>query len=465
MGIIPLTHSKQGITVDDQVLAKLQTFELPGFIDRNKLLAALAGLSLSSVRTRTPNVLSVGGLGEHLARFASELGAALGLAPRVKHHGGNMTMEDCRGEAPDVALFSLPDECVSRLDLLHATARGMPEGSTIFVANFSEIVRGDFVVPAEVVATVLEDCGFEPLILSYYALYRKPVVPARRPAPPLTFDEQRRCVFIAGHARSGTSAVCHVLNEQPDIRLTYEAHWYHPLHRINPVDQFNFQRRIYQSRTERKSYALPGMMRSDTQVRELFRYHLSACSYFGDKIAVGVREAPWETHPVDAMLKYQMVEFPWANYAVTLRDPSTSIAAQKKIVPDKPSDELIRWWLASAVRLLDLFSVSDRCVVLPFARLSKGDLRPIEALLGRELSQSNFKFAQTSISTRDADASALLAGFPEEQRTTVQRAHSAYDRLMHMIDKETGRLVKDRDRGDFDAVLAEMRDLLVTKNG
>lgn len=463
MARITFSRTKAGIELDDDLVESVSRFELRGSLDRNKLCTALAALPLAAVRTRRIKVLSVGTLAEHFATFTKELAEPLAISPTVQAFGPSTSLEEMSAIAPDVLFLSLPENHIGRLEILQTIGARMPIGSTIFLANYQDFVRDDTIVPARMVVEVLERLGFTTLHTSYFALFRKPIVPPPPQSPPLSPEEQKRCLFIVGHARSGSSALCHVLNEQPDVLVTFEANWFMWRNRTNPVEQYNLQRDIY-SRGIQKSYCLPDLRLTDITVTDLFRHHLGSRTYFGDKIAIGVREA-WNDHPVIPMLAYQQMEFPMSNYALCIRDPMASMPAQKKIVPRASVPELVSWWLETTTRLFDFFLVTDRCVVTPFARLSRGDVRPVEHLLGRSVPHGNFVFSDAAITTQGKDVDSFWAGAPPKMREIAEAAQAIYTTMTAMIAEDTGRFGAQTDRGEFIDHLGLLRKLIADNKG
>lgn len=457
---IPLNRTKTGVELDDAVVASISRFEVSGSLDRDKMRTALAALRLAAIRTRKIKVLSVGMLAEHFSRFSTEIASSLGIAPTVHAFGIDASLDEMASVAPDVLFLSIPEHSVAFQDLLQTIPARMPLGSTIFLASYSDVVRQDTVVPSRMISELIERNGFVALHTSYFGLFRKPLVPPPPPSPPLSVDEQKRCVFILGHARSGSSALCHVMNEQPDVHLTFEANWFMYRNRTNPVEQFNLQREFYGGRDVQKSYFLPNLRQTDVTVPDLFRHHLASRAFFGDKIAIGVREGKWSEHPVVPMLVYQLTEFPIANYALCLRDPLASIAAQNRIVQRAAPSELVLWWLETVTRLFEFFAVTDRCVVMPFAKLATGDLRPLEQLLGRPLPHGNFVFSEGAITTQSKEIESFWSGTPVKLRFIADAAQAKYAALTAMIADDTGRLRPDANRGEFLECLSAMRNLI-----
>jgi hypothetical protein len=401
--------------------------------------------------------MSIGDEATALAKLANLTCAFFGYEAVIQTFPSNIDLETLSQFTPSCLLISIPEKFLGRADVITAMAERMNPGGTIFLASLGDSSWSASILPKRFIMEELERLGFEPAEVSYFALYRKQL---RQKAVPLklTASEQGRCLFVIGHARSGSSSIAHVMCEQPDCMVTFEANWFIPENRVHPVDQFNYQRVLY-GRSVNKTQFLPESLPAQATVEDVFRFGLERFSIFGEKTGLGIRESVWLQHPAVLAFQYQMENFPWANYVLTVRRPREAILANSKIKPNYPIAEYILWWLKMMETWLPLLSVSDRCCILPFDWSRSGHLKPIEKLIARDLPHPNFIFTENAVTTDHDSTERFWAPQPDDVKGIATDAEAAYATLIDLLDETTGRLKAGLDRGLLDEMQSKLVEL------
>jgi hypothetical protein len=452
---VEIPYLKCVVNLPDGLASQIDTCVVPGALDREKIISAMCAIRLAGVASRRLTVLSIGDEAPALEKLAKLTCSFFGYEAVIEAFPSSIDIDTLSKFAPSCLLISIPEKFLGRSDIILALAEKMTPGGTVFLASLSGTSWGASILPKRHLLEELEQLGYEAAQISYFALYRKRLRPAASRIK-LTAREQERCLFVIGHARSGSSSIAHVICDQPDCMMTFEANWFIPENRVHPVDQFNFQRVLY-GRRANKTQFLPDFLPASVTVEDIFRFGLDRFSVFGEKTGLGIRESIWIQHPAVLALQYQMENFPWANYVVTIRTPQEAILANHKIKPNYPITEHILWWLKMMETWLPLLSISDRCIFLPFDWSRSGRLTSVERLLSRDLPHPNFTFTENAVTTDKESTERFWAYQSDEVRTLARDAEVEYSSLVSLLDETTGRLKLGLDRG----LLEELHDRLV----
>ena len=219
--------SNQLISLSDDTAAYCDAHQLPGFYDYNKLIALAGGLKICSYRYSHLSVLIVGGQ-EHFFRelisniaefekfsvdcyYTSPYGLTDKLIDRV--HAIVFVLDFCT----DAVRTWVPD-----------LAKALHVGGLLYFTNFADASRFDSVLSREALVSRFRQYGLVLADESYYACFLKngDGIFFGEPDQAIDIENQDRFFHIVGHARSGSSVLFQLANDQSDILVTYEANFF-----------------------------------------------------------------------------------------------------------------------------------------------------------------------------------------------------------------------------------------------
>lgn len=430
---------------------------LDGYFDREKLTGLAAAFSLVAFQQKNFRIACLSKKGDHLAVFLNDLAKLRGFEVELAVCDVP-NLEDLRNFSPQLLVCEAGPFLHN--ELVREYARSAPIGSAIFLTTFEDLLRSQILLPKRGLSEALVTEGFVPIVESYFALFYKRNECGRRKTVSIIPSDQRRCLFVFGHARSGSSVISQVVNHQEDCLMTYEANWHAHSERGGAIDQFNAAREIY-GRAIKKGNFLGVTHPVTASIEEIFDFYLQNYKFFGDKIAVGTREEAWERYEVDRAFEFLMGRFPFANYVITTRAPSESIAALDAMLGGRIASPLLMdWWVYSSWRLLSLFLVSDRSVLLPFNQISIGDLRPLERLCGRSFSPPPRLIDPVGgVTTNQKRTEAYWARQAPELSAFLAEAEAIHKDCVNMLDPASGGLSREAHIGEFEERLDALREL------
>lgn len=317
-------------------------------------------------------------------------------------------------------------------------SRAAPE-AVFFASRFEAEFRHDASLSVRARQGRLREIGFGPVILSYFAMFLKGIpvnaVPCERRLSP---ENQRRCLFVVGHARSASSLLFSMLNEVPDILLSYEANLDIVKNRHSLVDNYNRLQRN-NGRPLSKGFYFPTYLAARGGIADVFETLLSHYALVGDKMAHGAREAMYEIHPAKRAFEFLMEWFPFARFIITLRAPGPAIAAMARLHPELSVTMLIDFWLGGVLQMINLLMVSETAAICLYERVLGGDIQAAEAIAGRDLRAMLELVRIGSVTTSADEIYAFWGGQDAAFRSLLGRLSHLYDDLTDLIDPATGR--------------------------
>jgi len=429
---------------------------LEGYFDESKLTALAAGVSLAAFRHKTVRIACSCTKSDHVSGFLKKLGQVRGLTLEIANFD-EPCLETIAAFDPHM-LVAEPGLFV-RDELIATYAQSAPVGTVIYLASLNDTVTQQIAKPKRQIIESIDRHGFVPITQSYYGLFYKKTAENKEPAPPLDPALQRRCLFVFGHARSGSSVVSQLINLQPEFLMTYEANWHNVSPHHSPIDQFNSFRATYRRETK-KGYYLGYTHPTSATVQDIFSFYLKNYQYFGDKIAVGTREAFWEDYDARIAFDYYTSNFPFANFVLTIRSPLQSLPAINSILGGRVDTHLLMdWWIFTCWQILTFFMVTDRAIILPFHQISTGDFRPLEQLCGRPLHLPTDWINEPGVTT---DKDRIDQFWSQQSSELIQfrdEADSVFQQVIAMIDPENGHVRRNLPPHLIEEACAEMKTL------
>ena len=353
----------------------------------DKLRPLLACLTIHRLLTNTVAVIVQGRNADWLCCIIREAAETLAYNEVSVETSSVQALARAETHGLDL-LIDLGSSEIDQLILLSRIVPHIREIGCIFFSVFADWHRNDATISRRTLIQRLSADGFRPLENSYYAAFFRGlptnvVDDHRRVSPAL----QERCLFVVGHARSGSSLALHLLNTLPDVLISYEMNLQISKNRSSIIDNFNLVNQR-QGRPRSKGFYLPPSLSDAGGTAGMFEYFLARYDYFGDKVAYGARSQFYERHPAVVMFNYFMERFPFARYLVTLREPNSAIAAMGRMRPELSLDLLFDFWLGGIIYVIDLILISDRAWVVFHSDLVSGKISPIEQAVGRSLDWS-----------------------------------------------------------------------------
>lgn len=408
--------------------------------DHIKLNALMAGAELLSLRAAGIRFLIVGPNAGWFGDVVRTLGEMLGI--RVDHV---VAVSSVRSLAFGERDFNFViDMGTSETEADALASRFMTPGDEpriYFAAAFAERRREDAMITKRSQVERARDAGFAPIFVTYTALFgRGMALPdVESPQRYLTVEAQMRCLFVVGHARSASSLVSSILNELPDVLISYEANA--DIRKNRHAYLENFNRNSQQAkRPVSKGFYLPAAGPAKASLCEVYGAFLDRYRLFGDKMAYGSRDAFYDPHPANSVFNFVTEWFPFARLIVTLRHPRSGIAAMARMRPNLSAELVCDFWLGGVTRMIDLFLISDSAVLCFHERILEGELGPIEKIAETDLTAVRGLVKPGNVTTDEKSIDAYWGARDEYLRSVMQKASEQYDDLRNYIDATTGRL-------------------------
>lgn len=344
-------------------------------------------MKVASTAHKDLRVLVASNADEGFEPFVHRIAAAEELTVSVTKAPLQGLGETLAGQEPFHVVILADGESYENLRLIAPfLSRGIAEGGVLYLGSFGDRLRFDASLTATAAIDMLAGVGFTVYAASYYAFFRRDVSGDQftGAAQELDLVNQSRILFIVGHARSGTSVLFQIANDQPDIHLTYEANLFLTKNRHDIVGNYNSNQRRRGQKVG-KGFYLPPVIGPLDNLTSLHRALLSNYAIVGDKIALGPRGSRWEPHPAATAFEWFQGQFPFALYLCVLRNPLEGIAAVDRMTPDQRPILLIENWAKTAKLVMDMVATMPKQRLILFEDLVERRYRPILSLLGRNV--------------------------------------------------------------------------------
>jgi len=199
----------------------------------------------------------------------------------------------------------------------------------------------------------------------------------------------RRCAFVIGPARSGTTILAQIINAHDRAFLTTEANY----HLASAFPDFrawyNDQHRMFRNQTAKSTYApnfgYPGE-------NDWWRWLARAADYFevvGDKLAS--TEFHLQAFDPDMFMSFFESRFFSARYIFSFRDPVQTVLSSSFLWKKDPISLIVSW--ASAVKLwADFIRIFPFTLTVLLAELDATKIAEIGEFLGLDLTTSAVLF-------------------------------------------------------------------------
>jgi hypothetical protein len=254
-----------------------------------------------------------------------------------------------------------------------------------------------------------------------------PVLPARGWEAARHLES--KCLFIVGHARSGTSILLEALNDSPEVFLLGEANlhqhglmphfaeWYNLMHiqMGNPPAKYSYCPLL-------ESPAANGV---ECMEALALRY-----AFVGEKIAF--RDVALGYNP-EAFFEFQARYFLNANYVCVLRDPLSVLQSSAEMFGAGQLDLYARSYLKNLLLIANLYRVFPKVNVLVHERISADTFRALGERLGLDLSGSSAYYREDLQARRQPKINAPFFG--------VEVLSSMYERFCDVFSPDTLRAV------------------------
>ncbi|MDE1174847.1 MAG: sulfotransferase [Parvibaculaceae bacterium] len=152
-----------------------------------------------------------------------------------------------------------------------------------------------------------------------------------------------RCIFILGHARSGTTILAECLNAHPDVYMTTEANFYLRGPQADFREQYNLQHAHADNQISKSSYAPAFVPHGSSLWWEWLESAASHYSIVGDKMAFS--DVHFDLCSEADFLSFFEARFYQARYLFTFRDPVQTLISTIKLL-DKDPIRAIHGWLS-----------------------------------------------------------------------------------------------------------------------
>ena len=428
--------------------------------DEHKL-THLAATSIWAARHNTEvRTLVVGPHGELVSRFLTEAGQILGVKFRLDlcTH-----ISDAERRVGSVDLLVMGDTRDN--DALFATAPGiaatLAHNGFAFLTTYADAYRCDYPILRSGLKARFEELGLEACSTQYFAVFRKSegsgkLAVTEAPAA----DLQRRSLFVFGHARSGTSTVFQLMNDQPGILLSYEMHLHLDRSMYNFVANYNYiQRQL--GRKISKGFFAPEMCKNFQNITDYYGALLQEYDRVGDKIAIAPRNTIWELHTAEVAFDWFQNYFPFAHYALTLREPKATIAATNRMIPHVPPHLLLESWLLTTQTQLNILETFRNVRVVLFDALIQGECGSISTLLGQTTLKNRQHIHEQFVTTDPAKVKAYFEAMQApELEPLFDQAETWFARFSGLIEPSTGLYQPEATHLAVDALRDDLSNLI-----
>ena len=272
----------------------------------------------------------------------------------------------------------------------------------------------------------------------------------------------KRGLFVVGHARSGTTALMHALNSNPEILVMAEFNMhildrcpnhYHSYGGSNPLEHYRNRRLKAISVIDKTSFIPPELVSCGTIV-PMYRYFLEEYSRFGDKIALsGIQiGGQWDE---DLCYDFFSTKVPHAQVFLTLRNPVENFGSYIKMFPHVDYDEAVRRLVRSYSVTLRLHLLLNRGYLVFLDDYSPELLEELSSMVGFEFRHNLGPFGPERKATKEEDVVRQIDLTPE-----LNSLREIYQRMYDFFAEEQS-LLKARRSVAFVSQTVEKLNLIL----
>lgn len=253
----------------------------------------------------------------------------------------------------------------------------------------------------------------------------------------------REFIFVLGCARSGTTIVADILNQQPDMFMLYEDNPFLNVQRTDYADWYNAMQ-LGDGRPPAKGVYLPsfGAHRPGwAYVYAMLKRQFVRC---GSKIALGPHGL-W--NDIEAtLLDFFGSFFHHARYVLTLRSPGDNIVSMARMFQDRTLAELLETWTLSLLYTVELAAcfphallIRNELVDAPYlARLSA--FTGLDLVFDPELVRFRSLDGGLDIAAERALLSRAFPDAPAALTSALDQAYALHHTVTAAFHKDTGTL-------------------------
>lgn len=247
--------------------------------------------------------------------------------------------------------------------------------------------------------------------------------PAGSLAKPLPRSLTKRCLFVVGNARSGTTLLYMCLNQSPDVFLLNESSFYLHLQKPDFVHWYNdFQKGLGNQRG--KDTWIPCAPNGDSSgvatLKNLAHHH----RWVGEKIAFGPHPDVTGRSNQEVFFDFQSRYFYDSTYLLLLRKPNEVVFSSSKMFTAKKTEELIQSWLKTFIVEVDIYCSLPNAEWFFHQDLENSVVNDIAERLGvsSNLPEGTVCPGEQASSLDEDEIPPLMAEFSD----IIQRANSLY---------------------------------------
>jgi hypothetical protein len=195
----------------------------------------------------------------------------------------------------------------------------------------------------------------------------------------------KRCLFVVGNARSGTTIVENCLNESPQILLMGEANFWLHLERPDFVEHYNQMHAEFRNPRSKDSW-IPPAPEGDSSGPATLGRMAQFYAWVGDKVAFGPHGLINGSTYQELFFDYQARYFYDSTYVLLIRKPSEVVYSSKKMFSDGDTEEMIRSWIDTLLLQIDIHCCFPSSHWLFFEDLSVARIQQLATQLNAVLS-------------------------------------------------------------------------------
>ena len=253
----------------------------------------------------------------------------------------------------------------------------------------------------------------------------------------------RRCAFILGPARSGTTILAQIINANVRALLTTEANFYqagsHPVFR----DWYNHQHKSFKNQISKVSYA-PNLTYPGEH--EWWKWLARAADFFdvvGDKMAfIDHLMGPSDSSDFMSFFESRFFE---SRYLFVFRDPVQTVLSSA-VLWNKDPLPLIRSWATFVKLWADFIRVFPFTMTILHSGLNESKIAEVGAFLGLDLSESS-RLLDTREQKQHQPADIERGAFANRVAPLLQMI---YSEIKDSLEMERVFLQADQKRGGLD---------------
>lgn len=236
-----------------------------------------------------------------------------------------------------------------------------------------------------------------------------------------------RCLFIVGHARSGTTVLQYALNTSSDIHVFGEANFHNHPGGDAFADWYNEMHTEVFQNLPAKGDRCPQIAGTFVDALE----HLSQrYRWVGDKMAFRDDSLGYD---FERSLKFQSRWFANARYICTLRSPLPTLTSNSEMFRPEDLRLYTLSYAKSLLHLVNTYLVFDHTLIAHYEQLSQAAFDRIGAWLDVSLSEAMSEYDIRRLTLREGPALLRIS-------TEAALVSDAYEKLAALINPDTLRI-------------------------